>query len=114
MSAPMASGWATRFRSNIAWARVTRSTLRSGSRSIRGDTPRNEFTIPPPHRRGLGRDSMSNRPARAPYAAELERELVAIVGRDGVLTDEAELRAYDCDAYTPERRYPDAVVLPRD
>jgi glycolate oxidase len=57
---------------------------------------------------------MSNRPPKAPYAAELERELIAILGRDAVLTDEAELRAYDCDAYTPERRYPDAVVLPQN
>jgi glycolate oxidase len=57
---------------------------------------------------------MSNRPPKAPYAAELERELVTIIGRDAVLTDEAELRAYDCDAYTPERRYPDAVVLPQN
>jgi glycolate oxidase len=47
-------------------------------------------------------------------AAELERELVAILGRDSVLTDGAELRAYDCDAYAPEKRYPDAVVLPRN
>jgi glycolate oxidase len=57
---------------------------------------------------------MSNRIRKAPYAEELERELVAIVGPKAVLTEEAELRAYDCDAYTPERRYPDAVVLPQD
>src|SRR5579871_884611 len=56
----------------------------------------------------------TSRPPRAPFADELESELVAIVGRDAVLTDEAELRAYDCDAYTPERRYPDAVVLPQN
>jgi glycolate oxidase len=47
-------------------------------------------------------------------ADELERELVAIVGRDAVMTGEAELRAYDCDAYAPEKRYPDAVVLPQN
>src|SRR5579871_660247 len=56
----------------------------------------------------------TSRPPRAPFADELERELVAIVGRDAVLTGEAELRAYDCDAYAPEKRYPDAVVLPQD
>lgn len=53
-----------------------------------------------------------NRPLKAPFAADLERELIAIVGREAVLTTETELRAYDCDAYTPEKRYPDAVVLP--
>src|SRR5207245_554379 len=50
---------------------------------------------------------------KAPFAAELERELIAIVGRDAVLTGEADLRSYDCDAYAPEKRYPDAVVLPQ-
>ena len=55
-----------------------------------------------------------NRPPKIPLAAELERELVAIAGRDAVLTGEAELRAYDCDAYAPEKRYPDAVVLPQN
>src|SRR5688500_3931419 len=58
--------------------------------------------------------STINRPPRAPMADELERELVAIVGRDGVMTGEAELRAYDCDAYAPEKHYPDAVVLPEN
>lgn len=56
----------------------------------------------------------TNRPPHAPLAAELERELIAILGPDGVLTGEAELRAYDCDAYAPEKRYPDVVVLPRN
>ncbi|HLJ54950.1 MAG TPA: FAD-linked oxidase C-terminal domain-containing protein [Chthonomonadaceae bacterium] len=55
-----------------------------------------------------------NRPPKPPMAAELETELVKIAGRDAVLTEGAELRAYDCDAYAPEKRYPDAVVLPRD
>ena len=54
-----------------------------------------------------------NRPPKTPMAAELERELVKIVGQDSVLTAGAELRSYDCDAYAPEKRYPDAVVLPR-
>ena len=44
---------------------------------------------------------------------ELIRELKAIVGTENVLTSGAELRAYDCDAYAPEKRYPDAVVLPQ-
>ena len=46
-------------------------------------------------------------------AAALKRELIAIVGPEGVLTGEVALRAYDCDAYTPEKHYPDAVVLPQ-
>src|SRR5688500_16840340 len=66
----------------------------------------------------IPREDMStttiNRPPRAPLAEVLERELVAIVGRDGVMTGEAELRAYDCDAYAPEKHYPDAVVLPEN
>lgn len=53
------------------------------------------------------------RPPKPPMFAELERELISIVGREAVLTSEAELRAYDCDAYAPEKRYPDAVVLPQ-
>src|SRR5258708_29314429 len=55
-----------------------------------------------------------NRPPKTPMAAELEQELVKIVGRDAVLTSGADLRSYDCDAYAPEKRYPDAVVLPRN
>lgn len=51
---------------------------------------------------------------RTPFAEELERELIAIVGKEAVLTSEVDLRAYDCDAYAPEKRYPDAVVLPSD
>jgi len=46
-------------------------------------------------------------------AATLEHELTAIVGMEGVLTGEVALRAYDCDAYTPEKHYPDVVVLPQ-
>jgi glycolate oxidase len=57
---------------------------------------------------------MNTRPPKAPFADELARELIAIVGADAVLTSEAELRAYDCDAYAPEKRYPDAVVLPQN
>jgi len=52
------------------------------------------------------------RPPRAPFADVLERELLAILGPDGVLTSDADLRAYDCDAYSPEKRFPDAVALP--
>ena len=56
----------------------------------------------------------STKPPKAPLMDELERELVKIVGKDAVLTGEAELRAYDCDAYAPEKRYPDMVVLPQN
>src|SRR5687767_4720114 len=56
----------------------------------------------------------TKRPPRAPMAEELERELVAIVGRAGVLSGEAALRAYDCDAYAPEKHFPDVVVLPQN
>ena len=58
--------------------------------------------------------AVAGRPPKSPQADELRRELVAILGETGVLTGETELRAYDCDAYAPEKRYPDAVVLPTD
>lgn len=57
---------------------------------------------------------LSNRPSDGPSAHRLQSELARIVGPDAVLTGEVALRAYDCDAYAPEKRYPDAVVLPRD
>ena len=57
---------------------------------------------------------ISNPITAAPYAAELRRELIAALGADAVLTVEADLRAYDCDAYAPEKRRPDAVVLPEN
>jgi len=40
-------------------------------------------------------------------------ELRAIVGDDGILADPAELRVYECDAYTLERSLPNVVVLPQ-
>lgn len=52
-------------------------------------------------------------PPKPPQFDELVRDLIGILGRDGVMTDEAELRAYDCDAYAPAKRYPDVVVLPK-
>jgi glycolate oxidase len=54
------------------------------------------------------------RPPKAPFAGTLARELIAILGKDAVLTSDADLRAYDCDAYAPEKRFPDAVALPSD
>ncbi len=45
---------------------------------------------------------------------ELIRELEHIVGPEYVLTSDAAKRDYDCDAYSPEKRYPDAIVLPSD
>ena len=38
--------------------------------------------------------------------------LVAIVGRDAVISDESELVLYECDAYTMQKNLPTAVVLP--
>ncbi len=45
---------------------------------------------------------------------ELIRELRQIVGHENVLASKAQMRAYDSDAYSPEKHYPDAVVLPTD
>ncbi len=44
----------------------------------------------------------------------IEQELKALLGEDGVLSGGAASRAYDCDAYTVERSYPTAIVLPRN
>ena len=38
--------------------------------------------------------------------------LVAIVGRDAVISEESELVVYECDAYTMQKNLPTAVVLP--
>ncbi len=43
----------------------------------------------------------------------LTRELAAIIGPEAVLTDRAEIRVYDCDAYTVEKAAPTVIVLPR-
>jgi len=42
----------------------------------------------------------------------LRSSLAAIVGEEGVITDPAQLFAYDCDAYTIEKAMPVAVALP--
>ncbi|CEK18582.1 FAD/FMN-dependent dehydrogenase [Chthonomonas calidirosea] len=44
----------------------------------------------------------------------LKQELEALLGPEGVLTDPVALRAYDCDAYSPAKHFPDAVALPQD
>ncbi|HLI49655.1 MAG TPA: FAD-linked oxidase C-terminal domain-containing protein [Chthonomonas sp.] len=43
----------------------------------------------------------------------LKQELEALLGPEGVLTDPIALRAYDCDAYSPAKHFPDAVALPQ-
>ena len=45
---------------------------------------------------------------------EQRRQLVAILGEDGVLDDPTHRRIYDGDAYTLDRFTPDAIVLPRE
>ncbi len=49
----------------------------------------------------------------APLSEAQVNELRAVVGPDGVLTGDAELLVYECDAYTLERHLPGVVVLPR-
>jgi len=46
--------------------------------------------------------------------ADLRDELIAHLGRDGVVTDPAHLRTYECDALTGYRVVPAVVALPRD
>ncbi|HEY2386164.1 MAG TPA: FAD-linked oxidase C-terminal domain-containing protein [Candidatus Binatia bacterium] len=56
---------------------------------------------------------MSIRGALDPSRRErLRRELVAVVGADAVLAEQADLRVYECDGYTIERSVPSLVVLP--
>lgn len=43
----------------------------------------------------------------------LLNDLRSIVGSDGVLSDPEELLVYECDAYTLEKKLPNAVALPR-
>ncbi len=44
--------------------------------------------------------------------SSLTERLMAIVGRDAVLTAASELFVYECDAYTVEKSRPDVVVFP--
>lgn len=52
-------------------------------------------------------------PATAQFPRELVHEFTRICGAEGVLSHPDELRVYECDAYTLERRSPQWVVLPR-
>jgi glycolate oxidase len=45
---------------------------------------------------------------------DLRDELIARLGHDGVITDPAHLRTYECDALTGYRVVPALVALPRD
>ncbi|BCB86359.1 FAD-linked oxidase C-terminal domain-containing protein [Phytohabitans suffuscus] len=45
---------------------------------------------------------------------DLRDELAARLGRDGIVTDPAHLRTYECDALTGYRVVPGLVALPRD
>lgn len=45
--------------------------------------------------------------------AQLAAALMAIVGQDGVITEEDELRVYECDGLTIFKALPELVVLPR-
>src|SRR3990172_7803095 len=45
--------------------------------------------------------------------ARLAAALGAIVGQDGLITEEEELKVYECDALTIFKALPELVVLPR-
>jgi glycolate oxidase len=51
-------------------------------------------------------------PASTQSPRELVHDFIRICGEDGVLSHPDELRVYECDAYTLERRSPEWVVLP--
>ena len=44
---------------------------------------------------------------------QLVPAMVEICGRDGVVTDPADLRTYECDGLTSHRAAPGLVVLPQ-
>jgi glycolate oxidase len=44
---------------------------------------------------------------------EMAASLAALLAEDQVMSGDAVKRAYDCDAYTVERRFPDVVVYPK-
>lgn len=44
---------------------------------------------------------------------KIQSELQAILGKDGVITDDSELLVYECDAMTTHKTRPLAVVFPR-
>lgn len=44
--------------------------------------------------------------------SDMVEELAAILGPDRVMSDDAALRAYDCDAYAVDRSRPGCIVLP--
>lgn len=50
---------------------------------------------------------------RPKLTPELLEALRAIVGPGGVVAGGDDLVVYECDAYTLEKKLPDAVVLPR-
>src|SRR5437764_14153074 len=45
-------------------------------------------------------------------SASMLEEVVEIVGKEGVISGDEELLAYECDAYTLEKHLPSLVVLP--
>ena len=51
-------------------------------------------------------------PANA-LSPQILRDLISIVGPEGVIAGEDELLVYECDAYTLEKHLPGVVVLPR-
>ena len=50
---------------------------------------------------------------RVTISPEVQKGLVEIVGKDGVISGDDELMVYECDAYTLEKMLPNVVVLPR-
>ena len=52
-------------------------------------------------------------PVAREFSSHFLAELRALVGADGVLARTDELLVYECDAFTMEKKLPDAVVLPR-
>lgn len=47
-------------------------------------------------------------------ARTLVEELAAIVGGDGVVSRETELKVYECDGWTVEKSTPEVIVMPRN
>lgn len=72
---------------------------------ITSNTPSTPIPKPP---------SLSQMPTTvARLTPRILAELRAVVGNEGVLTGDAELLVYECDAFTLEKQLPEVVVLPR-
>src|SRR5579862_5690777 len=70
-----------------------------------------------PTHRGFGRAKVPFVTVNGTSAAPLDRDLIEefrqIVGDNGVISRESELKVYECDGWTIEKSTPEVLLLPR-